>query len=166
MESVREALLYLKLSSKYHRFSKVSVLSRTNDSKMNKIVDKIAVNCDYCEDLDRFLEEYDIVILPDKAGSGIKNRTIKAAIEGKIILCRPEALEGFDIPDKSKVAALYENEGQFLDQIGQIISGEKWDCRSDAFDFFSKYSENKAEYRELWLKLNFLKPDNMYLHDN
>jgi hypothetical protein len=80
----------------------ISVLGSAPASTFKSVIGPVGDAFTYYErvaDLDGFLSNFDIVVIPDDAGSGQKNRTLDAIRLGKCVVGRPAAFLGLPPAD-------------------------------------------------------------------
>ncbi len=70
-------------------------------------------NLAFVDDLDSFLRQQALVILPDNFGSGIKNRALEAGARGIPLLATPAALEGLGWTPAECYVLAYSNRDSF-----------------------------------------------------
>ena len=66
-------------------------------------------NLAFVDDLDAFLRSQALIILPDRFGSGIKNRALEAAARGIPLLATSAALVGLDWIPAERFVLAYED---------------------------------------------------------
>lgn len=76
---------------------------------------------EWCDDIDTLLSNARIILLPDMAGTGLKNRTIRALASGRPVIGSRFALEG--IPVKAGIDAfLAKNKMEFIEKIKLLLN--------------------------------------------
>lgn len=100
----------------------VTVLSRNPDLVLKP--DHKARNIPFTEDIESFLRQQSLVILPDLQGSGVKNRALQAASLGVPILATPVALEGLDWAPFDRHALVYDGYPSFRAALNDAVAGE------------------------------------------
>jgi len=71
----------------------------------------------WVDDIDFFLSSFDVIILPDLNGSGLKNRVLDCLAVGSPLLATPVASEGLDIPEQ----CLYSGKQELLAKLSLLI---------------------------------------------
>lgn len=72
------------------------------------------------EDYNNLICEADIIIFPDKTGSGLKNRVLDAFSKGKCVVGSESALTGFNVKQNG-IAVLADNTDDFFSKIDDLI---------------------------------------------
>jgi hypothetical protein len=63
---------------------------------------------DWVPDLDEYLSSFDIAVLPDLVGTGLKNRLVDCVRNGLSVIATPAVLEGFSFKDKNDLLVYTE----------------------------------------------------------
>ena len=73
------------------------------------------------DDIDALLRSADVVVLPDAAGTGLKNRAVHAMACGVPVVGTATAFEGFDVADECD-AMVKSTAETFADAITRVLS--------------------------------------------
>lgn len=94
-------------------------------------------------DVTSYILESDYMLFPIFEGSGMKVKTCEALMYGKNIVGTPEAFEGYEIGDYSKVGACCANDKQFIAAINSLNMPK---CNAYSRQLYlTKYSNHSAE---------------------
>ena len=74
----------------------------------------------WVEDVDRFLQAADVVVLPDAEGTGLKNRAVHAMACGVPVVGTPSAFEGLAVTDEVE-AMVKADAVQFADGVSRLL---------------------------------------------
>ncbi len=80
-------------------FAEWVIMGRSEPDDLLRILAGNASFLGWVDDVDVVLRRADVVMLPDKNGTGLKNRTIHAMACGVPVIGSPEAFEGFPVRD-------------------------------------------------------------------
>jgi hypothetical protein len=77
----------------------ITLLSRATDEALAAEMNGAApcfTNLRFVDDIDTFIGRFDIIIVPDTFGSGVKNRTLQSLATGALVIATRIAAEGLD----------------------------------------------------------------------
>ena len=127
----------------------ITLLTRRSDSDMSShvVTDLSWKNIEFVAgELSLFLEKFDIIILPDMNGSGLKNREIQSIAAGVAVAATNIAAEGLSNKLRASIHTVNEVDeiGQALDQIVDNPESAR-DMARNALDLLSLESEADGE---------------------
>lgn len=171
---VKKIIVFIDLSQKYilPDFIKffncciIELSKKYNDISINIICRKIPDITHDCknvkftpwvDNIDKEINNSDIIILPDATGTGLKNRTIRSLGHGKTVIGTKYAFEGIPVLDEDS-ALIYKNNRDFLEKIDLALNSKF---------LMKKLSENAEKLvAEQYSYASFCKSIQGLIHDN
>ena len=105
------------------------------------------------EDVRKYFNECEVVVVPLRMGSGLRNKVIQAMACGKTVIATSEACEGLDVKDGENILIANTVE-EFVDKIILVFNNEQ--LRIEIEKNARKYVEENLSYdiiKEKWINM-------------